>query len=620
MKFFSNGCLKPELPEENILKEKDHVWTPVLTLLPQPPARSKHATCIHDRKLYVYGGRGKYGTISDFWLFDLEAELWGEIHASGNHPGMLEGHSMLVTGDFIYVFGGKACSSEEETQLWSYDIINNAWSKLLSDKNVLWPKSRRHHTAVLYKNAMYIYGGFHEVYGPTNELWLYDFNSKSWHLDSYGSENAQASPSPRYQHAAIVHGNKMWICGGLTGLTSNAEVWNWHFDKRQWCQIKSSNGPYELSNHAAAKVGWNMYVYGKVIKNNQSSEEMWRFSLWKETWKRCSFNNALKPDQITGHTMVSFTEFNKHGSNKTRTQSMPTLKSVKVKTASSSSSVKLPKKTNSIFPESSNCEKLFYPRPSTSPAAYGDKCNLFNASQHSLGMSIENQSYDNKIEIIDLEVSNNCTKEDKSTYENRQWTETEFAQSENMAQLKLEKFIKSFEEPILPKPNKNIPLKSILDSTVVYGGQGDRANSNIFSYNLSSNVVPNENSKKLNLSEEETSFIISSNQINNHKLITFDNVKNSEDVIEVKPQLCKSDTPSCYGTDSSRPSTSFEDHKLEKPIRLQIEKQATLPNKFEMDFDICLLVIGGKGPDSVSSLSVKRPVRLWKCQNCKCDD
>ena len=40
---------------------------------------------------------------------------------------------------------------------------------------------------------------------------------------------AADSPVGRHCHSAVVHRHRMWVYGGLSGLTALDDLWTWHF-------------------------------------------------------------------------------------------------------------------------------------------------------------------------------------------------------------------------------------------------------------------------------------------------------------------------------------------------------------------------------------------------------
>ena len=49
----------------------------------------------------------------------------------------------------------------------------------------LYPVGRRGHTAVLYRNSMYIYGGYVDMKGSSAELWQFNFGISCLHCSNY---------------------------------------------------------------------------------------------------------------------------------------------------------------------------------------------------------------------------------------------------------------------------------------------------------------------------------------------------------------------------------------------------------------------------------------------------
>lgn len=46
-----------------------------------------------------------------------------------------------------------------------------------------------------------------------------------------GPVPAAESPAGRHSHSAVVHQHRMWVYGGLSGLTALNDLWTWYFGK-----------------------------------------------------------------------------------------------------------------------------------------------------------------------------------------------------------------------------------------------------------------------------------------------------------------------------------------------------------------------------------------------------
>lgn len=51
----------------------------------------------------------------------------------------------------------------------------NEWRKFRAPKGVATPKGRRSHTATVFQDSLYIYGGYQDLKGSTSELWAFHF-------------------------------------------------------------------------------------------------------------------------------------------------------------------------------------------------------------------------------------------------------------------------------------------------------------------------------------------------------------------------------------------------------------------------------------------------------------
>ena len=45
----------------------------------------------------------------------------------------------------------------------------------MSPKGVVTPKGRRSHTALVFQDSMYVYGGYEDLRGSSSELWAFHF-------------------------------------------------------------------------------------------------------------------------------------------------------------------------------------------------------------------------------------------------------------------------------------------------------------------------------------------------------------------------------------------------------------------------------------------------------------
>jgi tRNA wybutosine-synthesizing protein 3 len=133
------------------------------------------------------------------------------------------GHSAVIYGDEIVVFGGQGLVENGKTsrladvQIFS---IGNDGTSLSLIKNItsnqnnasVAPSARCYHTATVYKNKMYVYGGRTSPINAFDDLYIFDLKTHEWNLAEFDS--ASAAPVGRWSHSATLLGSNLYIYGG----------------------------------------------------------------------------------------------------------------------------------------------------------------------------------------------------------------------------------------------------------------------------------------------------------------------------------------------------------------------------------------------------------------------
>ncbi|XP_020299488.1 tip elongation aberrant protein 1-like isoform X2 [Pseudomyrmex gracilis] len=251
---------------------------------PAPPSRSKHSATLLAGHVYLLGGRNGNLPLKDLWRYSLAESKWEELHPGGERPPALQEHSAVAYKDCLYVFGGElGFSAGTETPLWVYSVKTNMWRKVRAQRGCAVPRGRRGHTALVHRGQMLIYGGYQDLRGSSSELWAFHFETESWHLLS-SSENG---PAARHKHSAVLHGDAMYIYGGMTDLQERNDCWRWDVNSASWSMLKNKPGPGPLHGHAACRLPSCMLIFGGE-SGGLATNELWRFHFGTETWEKLS--------------------------------------------------------------------------------------------------------------------------------------------------------------------------------------------------------------------------------------------------------------------------------------------------------------------------------------------
>ncbi|KJH53729.1 kelch repeat protein [Dictyocaulus viviparus] len=237
-----------------------------------PYQRYGHTVCAYRGRAYLWGGRNDdYGASSTLHEFDPMLLRWRVVPVEGRVPPARDGHSAVVVGDRMYLFGG----FEEDLQRFSqetyvFDFQTNRWSELnTTGQPPLW---RDFHTAVAINSKMYIFGGRSDHTGQFHSTRdMYDERLKA--LDLRTGEWSEpicsgVSPTGRRSHSAWTYGGKMYIFGGYLGTQ------NMHYDDlfsfdpstNHWEKIKTSGRmPSARRRQCTVVVDSRVFLFGGTM-------------------------------------------------------------------------------------------------------------------------------------------------------------------------------------------------------------------------------------------------------------------------------------------------------------------------------------------------------------------
>lgn len=221
-------------------------------------------------------------------------KAWKEICCNGFLPTRRWRHTTVAYKDTILLFGG--CESATETKSLNdlYQLVNTTWHKLTSDQF-----TRCSHSAVVYDNHMYVFGGYTQGTTPTDHFRQYNILSGQWScVITYGN----FTPEKRCGHSAVVYDHCMICYGGWTGSVILNEVVVFNFVKKIWKKIDFDGvQPVRRSRHSACVDKDEMYIFGG---NNFGVmlQDLWSLNL--TTWKWRKIETESPPSTRINHTAI----------------------------------------------------------------------------------------------------------------------------------------------------------------------------------------------------------------------------------------------------------------------------------------------------------------------------
>ncbi|XP_037778566.1 uncharacterized protein LOC119575159 [Penaeus monodon] len=214
----------------------------------RPPSLQQHTMVDAGDKLVVFGGELCMSNETPLWIYHPQTRMWRKWRWAGAGAS-----------------GARMGGGSERGR------IGGASG----------PTGRRGHTALMAGDSMIIYGGYQDLRGSSSEIWSFNVVEETWSQISSRGEQ----PAGRHAHSAVLYDNQMWVYGGMTDLQERNDFWRFDTVGRTWTQIRSRPNPGYLHSHVAAKLHSSMVIFGGE-RQGEVLNELWRFHFGTSTWER----------------------------------------------------------------------------------------------------------------------------------------------------------------------------------------------------------------------------------------------------------------------------------------------------------------------------------------------
>ena len=235
-----------------------------------------HSCTLLGSNIYVFGGCNTKCSFNDLQVFDADSMSWSQPQVRGEFPPPLRAMTTTAVRNKLVIFGG-GDGPTYFNDVYVYDTVTGRYTKppLGSAQQ---PVRRRAHTACLYKNGIYVFGGGDGV-KALNDVWrldVTDLNKPYWDLISPNSSprpskptsssrhhisEDEPKPKPRGYHTANMVGSKLIVYGGSDGEECFQDVWVFDLDTALWKQVDIKKS-YSRLSHTSTVIGSCLFVVG----------------------------------------------------------------------------------------------------------------------------------------------------------------------------------------------------------------------------------------------------------------------------------------------------------------------------------------------------------------------
>lgn len=210
-------------------------------------------------------------------------------------------HTGVVFEDKMYIFGGHTTQPASEyfhtvnQDLYAYSFDTRQWNQVSNDG-----VKRTEHTTIVYKDAMYVFGGYSGV-GYENSVVSFNFKSNEWKT----LEVTGTAPSARSAHTAVLYGDKMYVFGGWNGSNCMNDLYEVDLITNTWSLIpakgdlpcaRCSHGAVVLPDGASSV----MYIFGGYstdrsteLPNKGYQNDLYEFHFDTLSWKKSTSTGTI---------------------------------------------------------------------------------------------------------------------------------------------------------------------------------------------------------------------------------------------------------------------------------------------------------------------------------------
>jgi N-acetylneuraminic acid mutarotase len=268
-----------------------------------PTPRVCHSAVTYNKKMVVYGGHNPApgsnfisDVKNDMYEYDFESGEWKCLSFPGL-PGRTE-HTCNLVGDTMYIVAGYSSSHGYRNDVIAINPERREVRRF-ECKGAVEPAPRSAHTTVMYKNELFVFGGW-DGGTSNNDFFKYNIERDEW---SVVEVCAGEVPAPRRSHCATVYGNAMYVWGGFNGVDNcKPLIHKFDFDTMTWSVEEAKGTPPAGRSRAKCVLFQNRWaIFGGWDRVNHF-KDWYEYDFVTRTWERRPLH--WLPDAIGQHSAV----------------------------------------------------------------------------------------------------------------------------------------------------------------------------------------------------------------------------------------------------------------------------------------------------------------------------
>ncbi|XP_050304238.1 attractin [Anthonomus grandis grandis] len=300
-----------------------------------PPGSASHSAVVWKDSMFVIAGERydayyRERNIPLMYIYDFNGNVW-ETPQIYKSPMMRYGHSTVIYGDKIFLYGGVVGNRGTTSELWAFDISAQIWENITVKADacnvsflMCGPLKSAGHTATIVNNntnkkndKMVVIFGHSPQYGYLNTVQEYYFGTREWYIVNTTGYPVKGG----YGHTATWDPltQKIYVFGGVISESESSQhlsrnLYSYEPNERIW--ILLADAPSSRFLHSATFIsGGLMLVFGGNTHNDTAhsfgakcySSELLTYDVICDSWNVMTVREDLHADLARfGHSAVTF--------------------------------------------------------------------------------------------------------------------------------------------------------------------------------------------------------------------------------------------------------------------------------------------------------------------------
>ncbi|QXN76575.1 hypothetical protein [Escherichia phage BF17] len=189
------------------------------------------------------------------------------------------GYTYDASRNTAYIFGGIMNTSNQDNQLWSFNLNSRIWVQLSSP-----PVSTYGSALCAYQGKIYLFGGLGAANVANNNFYVYDISSDTWTLNN----TSVGKPNQAVYSKMITTGDKIY----LWGSPSNTALYSYTPSTNTWASLGTTGNTTNNGGGDMCTDGTYIYFTG------QGSTPAQKYHIESAVWSRMAAVGGANPSKI----------------------------------------------------------------------------------------------------------------------------------------------------------------------------------------------------------------------------------------------------------------------------------------------------------------------------------